>query len=212
MTLDVVGAGFGRTGTLSLKLALERLGFDKCYHMMEVFAHPEHVGEWGRAHRGETIDWDRLFAGYRAAVDWPACNFWRVLADFYPQSKVILSVREPNRWYESVMATIYPSTLQALADDDPGMRAWGRWADELIWQGVFDGRMDEKTHAIDVLRRHEASVSAAIPADRLLVFEAASGWAPLCEFLGVPVPDEPYPRVNTTEEFLARRRNTSQQS
>lgn len=206
MTLAVIGAGFGRTGTLSLKFALEKLGFSKCYHMMEVIAHPDHTGIWRDAFRKQAVDWDALFDGYRAAVDWPACNWWRELAEYYPDAKVILSTRDPGRWYASVRDTIYASTRDALASQDPSIRARGQWAEELIWQHTFDGRMDDEAHVIDVMKRHEAQVERTIAKDRLLVFEAASGWAPLCEFLGVPVPDEPYPRVNTTEEFLARTR------
>lgn len=201
MGLDVVGAGFGRTGTLSLKLALEKLGFAKCYHMREVFEHPEHMREWARAHRGERIDWDALFEGYRAAVDWPACNFWRELAARYPTAKVILSVRDPSRWFESVQATIYPATRRAAASEDPANQYWAKWADELIWKGVFDGRMDDKQHVIDVFEHHTENVRSVIPAQRLLVFEASEGWQALCDFLGVRVPDEPFPKVNTTEDF-----------
>ncbi len=212
MALEVVGAGFGRTGTLSLKLALERLGFAKCYHMMEVHQHPEHTKVWSKAFRKEPVDWDALFEGYRAAVDWPSCNWWREHADYYPDSKVILSTRDPDRWYESVCNTIYASTQDALRSEDPLVRARGQWAEDLIWQPLFGGRMHDKAHVIAVLQAHEAEVKATIPEDRLLVFEAASGWGPLCEFLGRPIPDDPYPRVNTTEDFRARVRSASLQA
>ncbi len=206
MTLEVIGAGFGRTGTLSLKFALEKLGFSKCYHMMEVIAHPDHAQRWRDAFHGEAVDWDAMFAGYRAAVDWPSCNWWQELAEYYPDAKVILSTRDPGRWYASVRDTIYASTRDALSSPDPSVRARGQWADELIWQHTFNGRMDDEAHVIEVMKRHEAQVERTIAKGRLLVFEAVSGWEPLCEFLNVPVPDEPYPRVNTTEEFLARTR------
>jgi len=204
MTIEVIGAGFGRTGTMSLKLALEKLGYEKCYHMFEVFAHPEHVPEWSRANRGERVDWDKLFEGYRATVDWPSCNWWRELAEHYPDARVILSTRDPERWFESIHNTIYRFSAEALKSEDPTARAHGRWATEIVWDAVFDGRMDDKAHVLDVLRRHEATVKASLPASRLLVFDAAEGWAPLCAFLGKPVPTEPYPRVNTTEQFTAR--------
>lgn len=206
MTLEVIGAGFGRTGTLSLKFALEKLGFSKCYHMVEVMTHPDHPNVWSDALHKRAVDWDNLFDGYRAAVDWPSCNWWQELAEYYPDAKVILSTRDPGRWYASVRDTIYASTRDALASPDPSIRARGQWAHELIWQPTFGGRMDDEAHVIDVMKRHEARVIRTIAKERLLVFEAASGWAPLCAFLGVPVPDEPYPRVNTTEEFLARTR------
>lgn len=204
MALDVIGAGFGRTGTLSLKVALEKLGYVKTYHMMEVFGHPEHVPEWSKATRGERIDWDKLFEGYTAAVDWPACNFWRELAEHYPDAKVILSTRDPDKWFESIHTTILANTRQAKRSSDPNEQARGRWADEIVWDKVFDGRLDDKAYVLDVLRRHEATVKATIAPERLLVFDAAEGWEPLCRFLGKPVPDEPYPRVNTSEQFLAR--------
>jgi hypothetical protein len=205
MTIEVIGAGFGRTGTLSLKLALERLGFNRCYHMMEVFAQPGHVSRWLQATRGEPIDWDDLYPGYAATVDWPSCNFWQPLLENYPQGRVILSERDPQAWYRSVMSTIWPSSLAARESAEPTMQAWAEMAFELIWDGTFHGRIEDEAHAIDVYLAHNEHVKRHAPTDRLLVFEASQGWGPLCEFLGRPVPDEPYPRVNSTEDFQARR-------
>lgn len=107
MTLEVIGAGFGRTGTMSLKVALEELGFEPCYHMSEVFTHPEHVELWRAAAQGEPVEWEQIFGGYRATVDWPACTFYGELMENYPDAKVILTVRDPQRWYESAYNTIY---------------------------------------------------------------------------------------------------------
>lgn len=211
MTLKVVGAGFGRTGTLSLKFALEKLGFDKCYHMMEVHNQPAHRAEWAKVHRGEQVDWDALFDGFRATVDWPSCNWWREQLEHFPDAKVILSLRDPDRWYDSVMNTIYKSSSAGLASDDPGIQYGSKWAQMLIWDGVFDGRMEDRAHVIDVFNRHNEAVRAEVPADQLLVFEASEGWAPLCEFLGVPVPEEPYPKVNTTEDFIERWKQIAKQ-
>ncbi len=205
MTLEVIGAGFGRTGTLSLKFALEKLGFDKCYHMMELSEHPQHADVWAKADAGESIDWDSLFAGYKAAVDWPSCNFWRQQMAHFPEAKVLLSLRDPDGWYESVMNTIYPSTLKAMESDDPTGQAFGKWANAIIWERVFEGRMEDKAHAIEVFNRHNETVKSEVPPERLLVFEAKEGWEPLCAFLGVPVPDEDYPRSNTTEDFKKNR-------
>lgn len=202
--IEVIGAGFGRTGTASLKAALEQLGYDKCYHMMEVMAHPDHVPLWWAAHRGEPVDWDALFEGYRATVDWPSCNLWAEHAALYPEAKVILSTRDPERWYESVMATIYPASRRAAEADDETVRQFGRWVDEIVWQRVFDGRFEDQAHALAVFRAHEARVKAALPPERLLVFDAGAGWAPLCAFLGKASPTTPYPRVNTRDEFAAR--------
>ena len=204
MPLDIIGAGFGRTGTLSLKLALERLGFAKCYHMMEVMAHPDHVPMWAAAHRGEPVDWEKLYAGYRASVDWPSCNLWQEHAAIYPNAKVILSTRDPESWYTSVMNTIYVASTRLRASEDANLKRFGDWANEIIWQRIFDGRMEDRAHAINVYNAHVERVKASISPARLLVFEAQQGWTPLCEFLGVDVPNEPYPRVNSSEDFVGR--------
>ena len=212
MALEVVGAGFGRTGTLSLKHALEMLGFGRCYHMIEVGGHAEHPAMWAAAQRGEAVNWDALFEGYRSAVDWPACNFWRQLAAYYPDSKVILSTRDPERWYESVRNTIYPASTRGLTSEDAAERQRAEWAMAIIWDGVFNGRFEDRAYAIEVYNEHVDTVRRSVPADRLLVFEASEGWPPLCEFLGRPVPDEPYPLVNTTEEFRDRFAGSSERT
>ncbi len=210
MPLEIIGAGYGRTGTMSLKLALERLGFVKCYHMTEVFTHPEHVPLWAAAHRGEPVDWEKLYDGYRASVDWPSCNLWREHAALYPAAKVILSVRDPNSWYDSVMNTIYVASTTMRKSADPTMQRFGEFACKITWEGLFDNRMQDRAHVIGVYNAHVERVKATIPKSRLLVFDAKQGWAPLCRFLDVDVPDEPYPRVNTTEDFLSRAAPPSQ--
>jgi hypothetical protein len=213
MPLDVIGAGLGRTGTLSLKAALEELGFGRCYHMMEVIAHPEHVPVWNAAGRGEPVDWEALFRGYRAAVDWPACNFYEELMRVYPAAKVILTVRDPDRWYESARQTIYqvrrvfPGWALTLL---PRMRRLLGMIDRLIWDGFFQGRFEDRAHAIAAFNRHNQEVKRAVPEGRLLVFEVKEGWGPLCAFLGVPVPEgKPFPHLNDTEEFRAHNRRAS---
>ena len=204
MALDIVGAGRGRTGTLSLKYALELLGFDKTYHMLEVGNYPDHRDLWSAARRGEAVDWDAMFMDFRAAVDWPACDFWQELSEHYPESKVLLSVRDPERWYASIRNTIHLSTASGLSAEDDAERERAEWANWFIWETNFDDRMDDKDHVIGVYEARTAQVKAAVPSDRLLVYETGSGWEPLCEFLDVPVPDDPYPHVNTTEEFRER--------
>lgn len=205
--MKVIGAGMGRTGTLSLKVALERLGFAPCYHMLEVFERPDDIPRWAAAARGETVDWDDLFAGYQATMDWPACTFWRPLMATYPAARVLLSVRDPDRWYQSMRNTIHQvfhrqfSEPEALA---PGLEQYRAMVDALLWQRTFGGRFDDRDHAIDVFRRHAADVVEAVPPERLLVYEMGQGWEPLCTFLGVPVPDEPFPHLNDTVSFLAR--------
>lgn len=197
MALKVIGAGYGRTATLSLKIALERLGFGPCYHMTEVFMAPESMVHWVRASQGAP-DWETIFEGFAAAVDFPACRFWRELAAFYPDARVLLSVRDPEKWFESTQATIFsPSAVQML--DRSPMKDFVK---EVVWD-FFDGRIHDRDFMIAAFRKHNADVQAAIPAKRLLVYEASQGWPPLCEFLGVPVPADPFPRVNSREEMGA---------
>jgi hypothetical protein len=202
MTVRVIGAGFGRTGTLSLKRALETLGAGPCYHMEEVVKNPHHIPIWASAHRGEAVDWDALFEGYRASVDWPSCNLWREQLAHWPDAKVVLSLRDPGAWYESVMNTIHPASSSLVDLEDDGLRTFGRWVTDIVWDGVFDGRMHDRDHVIARFEAHNRSVIEGVPADRLLVYRPGDGWEPLCAFLGVDVPDEDYPHVNTTEQFL----------
>ena len=205
MPLKIIGAGLGRTGTLSMKQALEDLGFVKCYHMTEVFAHPDHVPVWDAAARGEKVDWEQLFAGYQATVDWPGCEFFEEYARLYPDAKVILTVRDPERWHQSVLQTIFAVRTMfesRFAVVPPKMRAFGRMVDRLIWSGKFHGRFADKAHAIDVFNQHTERVKAVIPAEKLLIFDVKDGWEPLCSFLNVPVPaGKPFPHVNDTKEF-----------
>jgi hypothetical protein len=208
MPLKVVGAGFGRTGTLSLKVALEQLGFARCYHMTEVFARPEHVGLWDAAGMGKSVDWEVLFQGYQATVDWPACNFYADLLRTYPDAKVILTVRDPERWYDSASQTIFrqqrafPAWLLPLF---PRLRTFLRLTERQIWEGVFQGRFEDRSFAVEVFKRHIEEVRQVVPPDQLLVYEVSEGWGPLCSFLGVPVPEgSPFPRLNDAAEFRAR--------
>lgn len=210
MALQVIGAGLGRTGTLSLKTALEQLGFSQCYHMTEIFAHPEHVPVWAAAGRGEPVDWEALFQGYRATVDWPGCNFYREFLERNPEARVILTVRDPERWYDSAKQTIYevrtafPSWARLVM---PRMGRFFAMVNALIWDGFFGGRFEDRAYAIELFQRHNEEVRRNVPADRLLVYEVKEGWRPLCEFLGVPIPEgQPFPHVNDTEEFRRRTR------
>ena len=203
VTLRVVGAGFGRTGTLSLKRALETLGFGPCYHMAEVAAHPDHVDLWRRAWRGEDV-WAELFDGFGAAVDWPAAAFWQPLADIYPDAKVVLSLRDGDSWFKSATDTIFRSMLEGLASEDATIRERLLMAKEIIVDGTFNGDLTDRANAIAAYEANIAVVRATVPASRLVEVHAKDGWAPLCAGLGVAEPDEPYPRVNTTEEFFER--------
>jgi len=203
MALTLIGAGFGRTGTLSVKIALERLGLAPCYHMSEVFQHPEHVAVWSDALDGKPVDWDALFAGYTATVDWPGCRFWRELVQHHPDAKVLLTLRSPESWYASVHETIH-QLLRGAPPPDPNLAAWHAMVTKLIDEQTFGGRFGDRAYAIGVYERHNEAVQRAIPRERLLVYEVAQGWEPLCRFLERAVPDEPFPRVNSKDEFRAR--------
>jgi hypothetical protein len=221
-TLEVIGAGFGRTGTLSLYQALHRLGYFPCEKALNCNAHPERYALWlevaRRKREGQPIDWRPLLSGYRATVDWPGVYFWRELVAAHPDAKVILTVRDPDRWYDSARSTIYARYEARIATPAKrvlyGLRAWldpkvghrFRTNDETMWQGTFGGRFTDREHAIRVFEDHNREVQATVPEDRLLVYEVTQGWGPLCQFLGVPVPEgEPFPRTHAAAEFGRRR-------
>ncbi len=205
MALKVVGAGFGRTGTLSLKNALEKLGFGPCYHMFEVIERPDHIQMWHRLAFGGSIDWDLLFKDFNSVVDWPAARYWRELAEHFPDARVILSLRDPEAWYRSVTETIYQGLRMPVTDRlPPSRRRQMEMARKIVLEDTFDGRFEDKAHAIEVYNRHNQQVQRAIPSPRLLVFDAKQGWEPLCRFLGVAVPDEPFPHLNDTASIQAR--------
>jgi len=207
MSIQIIGAGLGRTGTLSLKAALEELGFTKCYHMVEVFTRKDDAQIWDSALRGEPVDWDRLFAGYRATVDLPSCLFYREQLEKYPEAKVILTVRDPDRWYDSARQTIYFARTafpRWAAVVNPRMLVFQRMLDRL-WERLFRGRFEDRAFAREVFNRHNEQVRRDVPADRMLVYEISQGWGPLCAFLGVPVPEgKPFPHLNDAAEFRAR--------
>jgi len=208
MALQVIGAGFGRTGTLSLKAALERLGFAKCHHMFEVGQDPAQQSYWLAISRGERVDWDDVFEGYQSSCDFPSCVYWEELHRHFPDSKVILSTRDPEKWYQSAADTIYAIST-SLPTWIPSKQARGlrEMVLGIVWNGVFDGRFEDKEYALSVFRDHEKHVKDSVAPERLLIFEAKDGWEPLCRFLGVPVPDEPFPNLNDTAsiQHIARR-------
>jgi hypothetical protein len=197
MTLRVVGAGLGRTGTMSLKLALERLLGAPCYHMSEVFAHPEHVALWHAAARGEPVDWHALFAGYAAAVDWPVGSFWPEVSAAFPEAILLLSTRSADSWWRSASQTIFP--ISAKAAGTPWHAMWLELA-----RSRFTPHLDDREAAIAAYERHNADVRARAPKQRLLEWTAKDGWGPLCRALGVAVPAEPFPHANSTEDFLGQ--------
>lgn len=201
MTLKIVGAGFGRTGTLSMKAALEQLGLGPCHHMVEVISHPQSADHWMSAAEGKSVDWDVVFQGYKSAVDWPSCAFYREHAEHYPEAKVILTVRDLDSWYESCQATIFNIMKAPPEMVPPHMSQVARLARKLVAENTFSGKLDDRAHCIAVHQAHIDEVKRTIEPSRLLVFEVKQGWEPLCRFLNVPVPATPFPRVNERETF-----------
>ena len=206
MSLKVIGAGFGRTGTYSLKLALEALGFGPCHHMYEVRQKPEQVEWWLAAARGGKLDWNTVFDGFQSQVDWPASRYWKDLCDYYPNAKVILTDREPESWYKSIEQTILPaSEIGRIKDPDDLNRKASEMMYQTALQGIFEGRLADRDFAIDKMLRHRLEVINSINPERLLVFRVGENWGPLCDFLEVPVPNEPFPSGNTIKDFLSRK-------
>lgn len=212
MALKVIGAGFGRTGTLSLKSALEKLGFIKTHHMLEVLPNAKQVKLWYDIGNGVPPDWESVFEGYQACVDFPASAYYQELLSHYPDAKVILTVRDVDKWYLSTQRTIYrfgtiiPKWPRLLI---PRIGKIYSLSEGNIWNRVFDGRFEDEAYAKQVFLDHIDEVKANVPAEKLLVFDVAQGWEPLCAFLDLPVPDEPFPRLNDTRS-MRRAQNVMQ--
>ncbi|HWF77491.1 MAG TPA: sulfotransferase [Caulobacteraceae bacterium] len=200
MPLKIVGSGLGRTGTKSMQTALAMLGFGPCHHMVEVFMHPESMALWVDAAEGRP-NWDEIFKDYQSAVDYPTAAYWKQIADHYPDAKVLHTVRDPDKWFESTQATIFAQASPAVGGaggDDLRTRFFNGF------MGPIREHLADRAWMTDYFRRHTEEVKAAVPPERLLVYEVGEGWPRLCEFLGVPVPAEPYPSENSRQEFIAR--------
>jgi hypothetical protein len=206
--MQVIGAGFGRTGTLSLKAALDQLGFGPTFHMLDLIADPSPLPYWRAAVDGQPVDWRAAFQGWGSSVDWPGCAFWEQLLETWPDAKVILTVRDPEAWYASCTNSIYDAYLTARRGElrppeervDPSPEVL-TVINDLIWNGSFHGRFADKDYAIAQFHRHNEAVRRRVPSDRLLEWSAPEGWEPLCAFLGVDAPATPFPHLNDTAAF-----------
>jgi hypothetical protein len=196
MEIAVVGAGVGRTGTHSLKLALEQLLGGPCHHMIEMMGDPSQIPAWTDAIDGKPVDWSEMLARYRAIVDWPGGSFWPELSGAFPDALVLLSVRDPEVWYRSAANTIFLAFDQVPPELAPWMEAVRR-----LLRDRFSDKFDDPTAMMDAFARHNDAVRAAVPAGRLLEWSPEDGWGPICERLGLAVPAEPFPLTNSTAEF-----------
>ncbi len=193
MTLRVIGTGFGRTGTDSMREALNMLGFGPCHHMLEVNGSEEQKRLWRALASGENPGWDRLFAGYGSCVDWPSAHYWRELIQVYPEAKVLLTYRSPESWWQSFEQTIAVGIARSTEPESLGIA--------LVRDQVFGGNIDDRAHAISLYQANVDAVKATVPKERLLVHQLGDGWEPLCKHLDVAVPAAPYPTRNASAEF-----------
>ena len=219
--IKVVNLSLGRTGTMSLKQALEDLGLDKCYHFSELAHHPEHTDIWRAYAQGKPIDWEALFEGYQSTVYWSTSYDYESLLEQYPDMKFILTVRDSEAWYRSTFDTVYSLNRLTLSRVislkikglfNPELRnlykIW-KFQERLLWKNTFKGRFHDKEFAIQQFEKHIENVKKNVPADRLLVYNIKQGWQPLCDFLKIPVPNTDFPRVNDTASFVEWRKTVS---
>ena len=198
MALKVIGAGVGRTGTHSLKIALEQLLGGRCHHMVEVLSDPSQIPTWIDAIEGRPVDWSAFLGDYRSQVDWPGASFWPELLAANPDAMVLLSVRDADSWYQSACNTIFVAMRQGPPEGEAWMAAMRK-----LLHDRFSDRLDDRTAMIDAYERHNEAVRSKVPADRLIEWTPADGWGPICERLGLAVPEEPFPVTNSTDDFRA---------
>lgn len=204
MGLKVIGAGFGRTGTHSLATALNQLGLGPCYTFHDIRKNLDHTSLWNDALDGKEINWDDIYRGYQSAVEWPSVTFLPQLLIKYPDAKFILTMREPEAWFESASATIFEGLELSQYNPDKTKQATSVIKRRLILDTTFGGKYREKVHAIKMYEQHIQMVQELIPSGQLLQFHVKQGWAPLCEFLEVPVPAAPFPSGNDRASFLSQ--------
>ncbi len=203
MTLSIIGAGFGRTGTTSQKAALDELGLGPCYHFDEILKNPGHDQLWLDVVGGKQIDWRALFKDYQATVDWPGCYYWQELAAEFPDAKVLLSTRDFDSWYDSTTKTLYRTMKTDYSKAPQGQYNVLEMSCIMILEDTFHGRFEDKTYAKEIYQQHHDKIIKSVDPDRLLVYQISEGWAPLSAFFGKPVPDAPFPNANSLSEYLA---------
>jgi hypothetical protein len=217
MSIQVIGAGMGRTGTMSLKAALEELGYKKCHHMFEVLSNPPQLPLWNDFYSTRSADFEQIFKGYQAVVDFPGAFFYKELMQQYPDAKVILTVRDPEKWYKSAMDTIYQLPkgfdkfmMNLVGLFKPEVRHVSKtldFANRLVWLGLFQNKFSDKDFAIRLYNEWNEEVKRNVPPEKLLIYNVQEGWGPLCAFLEKPVPGIEFPRLNDTAAFKNRKKS-----
>jgi hypothetical protein len=213
MALHVIGTGKGRTGTTSLKIALEQLGFGKCYHMWELMNNPDQLIYFQQAERGENVNWDELFNGYHSACDYPVIRYYKQILEKYPDAKVIHTMRDAESWFKSISNTIFwavkPSLGRMLGlmirlpfSSTLRKRLHILKFNSMMVSKEFGNDLKDKEKVISYFNKYNAGVLNTIPKEKVLVYDVKSGWEPLCNFLNVPVPSMPFPKSNTKDEFV----------
>ena len=198
--MKLIGAGFGRTGTMSIKAALDQLGAGPCYHMRIALPRFWHLRFFMRAWKGKKVDWEKFFRGYNSVVDWPACSFYKELMEEYPDAKILLNIRDPEKWYDSMYETIWAIQPAFPFWFPPVVR---KIHNEIIWKGNLKGIFEDKGRAVAVYKEWIEEVRRSVPPEKLLVYDVKEGWKPLCDFLGVPVPEgRPFPHINERRSFV----------
>lgn len=213
MELQVIGTGLARTGTMSLKVALEQLLSGNCFHVIEWLKDPQRTTILKKGYKKNEIDWSAFYEGFASAVDYPTCLFYQQLLEINPDLKVIHTVRDFDSWYASVKETVYrgkPKSAQdifrmiknmMLSADFRRVAPVFMLNDKLIWQGQFESRFEDKEFMREKYRQHEEEVKKTVKEEHLLIYNIKDGWEPLCEFLHVPAPKTVFPKSNERQEF-----------
>ncbi|MGW3820589.1 sulfotransferase family protein [Streptomyces sp. NPDC005046] len=206
--LKLINTGLGRTGTTSLKAALDRLGLGPSFHMFDIVGDEERLTRWEKiVCDGQRPDWAAVFDGYTSAVDGPCAVYYRQISEAFPDAKVILTVRDADSWYRSTHDTLYQFALRSMQNPPPPGSQQARLfrvTSTMVWDGLFGGRFADKDHAIEVYHRHNEDVVRTLGADNVLVYDVHQGWEPLCAFLGIEAPGEDFPRANDSASMRRR--------
>ena len=219
MSIKIIGAGLPRTGTNTLKASLETLGYSKTYHMKELLMNPKNLHYWLKLEETGSTDWDALYEGCQATVDFPAYPWYKEHLERYPEAKVIMTVRPFENWYTSVFSTIWTAGPQTVGEKIGMLLKMlfntrirntikcVKFSKRMIFKVHLQGRFEDKSFAEEVFNKHMADVKAHVPADKLLIYDVRDGWGPLCTFLGVPEPKDPLPHLNKKENFKEMLKN-----